>query len=172
MDIFLRFYHVNYNAEVLHTAKHQAKRKKLDFKRFSHPMLSVLEMKGHPEYSESLKEIAIDKMYVMYWLPTQISLYKSFIKKDEIGSICIDATGGLVKTILTMDNSRRVILLYQIETLYDNKSLPLSQFVTEKHDANTLAYWIREWIRVGIPAPKQIVSDCSFATIKCVCISF
>lgn len=50
--------------------------------------------------------------------------------------------------------------------------MPLCQFVTEKHDANTLSYWIREWMRFGIALPKQIVSDFSLALLNASALSF
>lgn len=80
----------------------------------------------------------------MYWLLEQISLYKLFMQNDPFGSICIDATGSLIRSLEVNDNSKkRVILYYQVIT-YQKSSLPLLQFVSEKHDANTLFYWLRQ----------------------------
>lgn len=161
-----------YNADVLYRAKYQEKVNRLDLKNFPHPILSVLEMKSNPDYSESVWEIAIDKMYVMYWTPTQLHMYKQFISENKIKSIAVDATGGLVKAIPTMDQSQRVIFLYQIITSYNNKSSPLAQLITEKHDANTLTFWIREWIKNDLPLPKQIVSDFLIALLNASSLAF
>lgn len=38
----------------------------------AHAMLAVEDLKSHPKYSEALHEIALNKMYVMYWLPVSM----------------------------------------------------------------------------------------------------
>lgn len=92
-------------------------------------------------------------MYVMYWLPEQLHLYKEACKSRKINSISIAATGSLIKPIVKPDGSKGTIFLYQAVAPYNNKVLPLAQMISEKHDANTLTYWLREWIRMGAKIP-------------------
>jgi len=44
--------------------------------------------------------------------------------------------------------------------------------LSEKHDTNMLTYWIREWLRAGVPCPKQVVTDYSLALLNAVALSF
>jgi len=44
--------------------------------------------------------------------------------------------------------------------------------ISEKHDANMLAYWMREWLRSGVPCPKQIVMDFSLALLNAASLAF
>ncbi|CAF4889069.1 unnamed protein product [Pieris macdunnoughi] len=157
---------------VLRNAKYTKNRKDLGLESFSHHILAVENLKTNPKYSEALHEIAFNKMYVMYWLPEQISLYKLFMQKDPIKEIKIDATGSLIQCLSANDNSKRVILYYQVIATYQKSSLPLLQLVSEKHDANTLSYWLREWLRCGINAPKQVVTDFSLALLNAATLAF
>lgn len=44
--------------------------------------------------------------------------------------------------------------------------------ISEKHDVNKLIYWMREWLRSGVPCPKQVVMDFSLALLNAVALSF
>lgn len=108
----------------------------------------------------------------MYWIPTQLHLYKSFQKVDNIGSISMDATGGMVKPIPNPDGSKRVFYLYQAVCGYRGQILPLFQMLSEKHDTNTLTYWMRKWLRSGASVPKQVVVDYSLALLNAASLAF
>lgn len=71
------------------------------------------------------------------------------MKNDNVGSISINATGSLVKPLVKSDGSKIPIFLYQAVTSLNGKILPILQMISEKHDANILAYWMREWLRSG-----------------------
>ncbi|KAK0076091.1 hypothetical protein PV326_011078, partial [Microctonus aethiopoides] len=51
------------NEGTLRNAKYTEKRKELYLKSFSHPMLAVEDLKSNSKYSESLREICLNKMY-------------------------------------------------------------------------------------------------------------
>lgn len=95
-------------------------------------MLAVEDLKSYPKYSESLREICSNKMYVIYWLPEQISLYKLLMRRDPMGSIFIEATGSLIRSLSANDNPKQVISYYQVITSYQKSSLSLFQLVSEK----------------------------------------
>lgn len=57
-----------------------------------------------------------------------------------------------------MDGSKSVVLLNKAVADYNGNTLPIFQLLSEKHDTNTLSYWIREWLRSGVHKPKQIVT--------------
>lgn len=99
-------------------------------------------------------------------------MYKEFIKNNDTGSISIDATGSLVKSLSKPDGSKASILLYQAVASLDGKILPIFQMISERHDTNILTYWMREWRRSSVPCPKQVVTDFSLALLNAVALSF
>lgn len=62
--------------------------------------------------------------------------------------------------------------LYQGVIPFHTKILPVVQLISEKHDTNILAYWLREWLRSGIPCPTDIVTDYALALLNAVCLAF
>lgn len=139
---------------------------------FGDPISSLVELKYSLEFAGSIRQISIDKFYIMYWSPEQIFLYKQFIKCDKIGSISIDATDSLIKSLLKPDNSKTTIFLYQIVASLNGKILPICQMASEKHDANMLTFWMREWLRSSVPYPREVVTDYSLALLNAVSLSF
>lgn len=156
--------------DVARKAKQEAQDKELGLFKVKAALASVWDMKYGQEFNGCIYEIGLDHFYVMYWSPTQLFLYKK--KEDNIGSISIDATGGLVKQIPKPDGSKRVVYLYQAVCGYRKKILPLFQLISEKHDTNTLTYWMREWLRSGGSVPKQVVIDYSLALLNATSLAF
>lgn len=112
------------------------------------------------------------KSYVMYWLPEQLKMYQLFLKSDPIKSISIDGTGSITASLPSVDGSRNPVFIYQAVASYEGQILPLFQMASAKHDANTLGYWMREWIRSGAKAPKEVVTDYSLALLNGVAMAF
>jgi len=67
---------------------------------------------------------------------------------------------------------KRIVYLYQAVCGYRKKILPLFQLISEKHDTNTLTYWMREWLRSGGLAPKQVVTDYSLTLLNATSLAF
>jgi len=44
--------------------------------------------------------------------------------------------------------------------------------LSERHDNNSIYYWLIEWIRDGAPCPKQVVTDMSLALMVAVVRAF
>lgn len=158
--------------EVVRKAKQETRDKDLGLFKVKSALASVWDMKYGLEFNGCIHEISLDKFFVMYWTPTQLYLYKKFLEEDCAGSISIDATGSLPKQIQKPDGSKSVVYLYQAVCGYRQKILPLFQLVSEKHDTNTLNYWIREWIRSGGSPPKQVVTDYSLALLNATSLAF
>jgi len=68
----------------------------------------------------------------MYWLPEQITLNNTFLKKDPVGSVSFDATGSICSSV---EYSEQVIYLYQAD-FFKGKTLPVCQMISSRHDAN------------------------------------
>lgn len=95
-----------FSENVLRKTKQEYRDKELGVESTDNPMLSVLFLKYNQEFAGSIHEIGYDKMYVMYWLPEQMHLYKEACKKRKINNISIDATGSLVRPIMKPDGSK------------------------------------------------------------------
>lgn len=158
--------------EVIRKAKQEARDKDLGLFKVKSALASVWDMKYGLEFNGCIHEIGLDKFYLMYWTPAQLYMYNKFMKENCIKSISIDATGSLVKQIPKPDGSKRVVYLYQAVCGYRQKILPLFQLISEKHDTNTLTYWIREWLRSAGPCPEQVVTDYSLALLNATSLAF
>lgn len=62
--------------------------------------------------------------------------------------------------------------LYQGMIPFHTKILPVVQVVSEKHDANLLIYWLREWLRSGVPCPTEIVTNYALALLNAASLAF
>ncbi|CAH2083795.1 unnamed protein product [Euphydryas editha] len=158
--------------EVVRKAKQETRDKDLGLFKVKSALTSVWNIKYGLEFAGCIHEISLDKFFLMYWTPTQLYLYNKFLKEDYVGIITIDATGSLVKQIPKPDGSKPVVYLYQAVCGYRQKILPLFQLISEKHDTNTLTYWIRGWIRSGGSCSKQVVTDYSRALLNATSLAF
>lgn len=131
-----------YNEEVLRKAKQLEKDRILGLNDVSDPIASIVELKYKPEFAGCIRDIGIDKFFVMYWSNEQIFLYKKLIKQqaDMKSTLSIDATESLIKRITRPDGSSNIIFLYQVVAPFHGKILPICQMISEKHDTNMLSF--------------------------------
>lgn len=52
------------------------------------------------------------------------------------------------------------------------KQYSVSHMLSERHDNNSIYYWLIEWIRDGAPCPKQIITYMSLALMAAVVRAF
>lgn len=142
----------------------------------SDPILALSLLKSEASYKEIIRDIAYDKFFVHYWATTEINSYRMYAKNSNISRITIDATGGVVKRLnLISGRQTSNIFLYQIG-INDAKyrcQFSVGHMLSEKHDHNTISYWLSEWVRSNkITSPKIIVTDQSLALMMAVTKSF
>lgn len=129
-----------YSETVLRKAKQLDADNKLGLGKVS-DLSSILELKYKQEFSSTIREIGIDKFFVIYFTPEQLFLYQQFHKQNKkAGILSIDATGSLIKKIKKPDESTNSIFLYQAVVPFYSKILPILQMISEKHDTNILTY--------------------------------
>lgn len=63
-----------YNESILRKAKQLYNDEKLGLDKISDPIVSVLQLKYKPDLS-SIREIGLDKFFVIYFSPEQLFLY-------------------------------------------------------------------------------------------------
>jgi len=105
-----------------------------------------------------------------------LNVYRKYVKYNKCPTICIDATGSLVKKpyLLLSNRNTKHILLYEI-AIHDKQlasQYSVSHMLSEKHDNNSIRHWLEEWIRDGAPKPKQVVTDMSLALMAAVVKAF
>lgn len=162
-----------YSENVLHKAKQMESDRDLGLRKGIDLHESMHELKYRPEFVGTIREIGNDKFFAMYWSPEQVFLYKKYCKDtSKIGSLSINATGSIVRKIIKPDGSSSTMYLYQDVIPFHTKILSVVQMVSEKHDANLLTYWLREWLRSGVPCSTEIVTDYALALLNAVSLAF
>lgn len=113
--------------------------------------------------------------FLHYWTTTELNLYRIYSKTTNVPTITIDATGGIVRRPILM--SGRItsnIFLYEIGVM-DHKNycqFSVAHMLSERHDNNSIGYWLGEWKKTGVPPPKIIVTDQSLALMMAVIKTF
>lgn len=140
-------------------------------------ILAVCKLKHINPYCHILviKDIGYNRFFVHYWSALEMNVYRQYTQKNELTSICIDATGSLVKKPTLISNRKtKSILQYEIVVHDKNivKQYSLSHMLLERHDNNAIYHWLIEWIRDGAPCPKQVITDMSLALMAAVVRAF
>lgn len=168
-----------YKETVLRKAKQIEKDRNLGLINVSDPVISIGNLKYKTEFAGCIRDIGMDKLFVMYWSNEQIFLYNKFIKQQgnitrhsTKNVLSIDATGSLIRRITRQDGSSNVIFLYQVVAPFNGKILPICQLISERHDTNMLSFWLREWLRTPVPCPPEIVTDYSLALLNAISLAF
>lgn len=66
------------------------------------------------------------------------------------------------------------IFLYEIGVMdYMNKcQFTVAHMLSERHDSNSISFWLSEWVRSNIVVPKIVVTDQSLALMMAVVKTF
>jgi hypothetical protein len=153
---------------VLRKAKQDYKEQELGTKGHGSPINSLVILKYSAKYAGTIHDIGIDKFFVHYYTAAQLLLYKKHTKTNY-SKLSLDATGTLVKKIYrTEEQKSGHIFLYEGVLTSVGRSgppqhIPVVQMLSEKHDTNSIIYWLNEWRRAGAPVPNEVVVDNSAA---------
>lgn len=138
------------------------------------PLRAVYISKYKTPYDQFIKDIGLDKIFIHYWSTMQLHIYNNYCKKTY-SKIAIDATGGVCKKIRKPNGELSgSIFLYDI-TVNDaasKKQFSVCNMLSERNDADSFAYWLRQWIRDGASAPKKITCDMSLALLSAIAKAF
>jgi hypothetical protein len=129
-------------------------------------ILAITIMKETSPYNNILRDIGYDRFFLHYWSTPEVNSYRNYCKNTKTPTISIDATGGLIKNInLISGRQTGSLFLYQICVMdYISKSqFAVAHMISERHDNNSIAHWLSEWVRSGITSPKIVVVDQSLA---------
>lgn len=129
------------------------------------PVIAISKMKrvGRTEDLFTIRNIGYDPFYVQYWSRHQNVVYKKYAGR-ETASLKFDASGGFVSRLKRPDgNDSQHIFLYLGVINSEAGQFSVTQLLTEAHDTGTIQNWLVQWIRSGVPVPKETVADSSRA---------
>ncbi|KAF0703037.1 Uncharacterized protein FWK35_00038829, partial [Aphis craccivora] len=135
------------------------------------PIKSLIELK-YGKYAGSIHTISAAKLFILYWTPSQLVIYKHVQK--SYCRLSIDATGGLIKKI---NRTKQGILsghifLYEAVLNTNSYQVPVTQMVSEQHDTLTIFYWLAQWLKDGVPIPQETTCDYSKALLGAISRAF
>lgn len=164
--------------ETLRQIKHQS-RKSLHF--HENLILSLTCMAFTPPYDKCVRAVSALPFYVYYWTDDQINYYQNCQKTCNFIRVSIDATGSLfckkIRPIVNehteiAEKCQGPIFLYTIMTDTTVKSsVPLGQFISERHTMASISQWLNTWLS-GRKPPNEVVTDDSAALIGAVVKAF
>lgn len=158
---------------------HQAKKQFIDNERGIKPIdrkdifAAIDRLKKNPVYRNSIQMIGKSPFYVIYTTQSQIHCYKEYRRlHKKFSSICIDATGGVVRKIISEHEKSAYIFIYEIVINFNKTSLSVFQILSEKQNADIITLWLQTWIRLVKNPPHEAVSDGARALLNSMSITF
>jgi hypothetical protein len=135
------------------------------------PVISISLLKATPPYNNIIKDIGCDRFFMHYWTTSEVNNYRVYAKQTSVPTISIDTTGSVVKKMLLFSGRQtHNIFLYEIG-VYDRKhqnQFCAAHMLSEKHDNNSISYWLTEWLRDVKSPPLLVVTDQSLALMHAV----
>lgn len=148
------------------TVLRQAKKQFLDDERGVKPVdrkdtfAAIDRLNTDPVYRNSILMIGKAQFFVFYTTQSQMHCYKEYRRLHrKYSSICIDATGGVVRKIVTVGEKSSYIFIYEIVINFNKTSQAIYQMLSEAHDVDIITLWLKRWLRLGAKPPYEAVSD-------------
>lgn len=148
------------NAAVLRKAKEQRLLERHGLS-YANPILNLLQSSKQGKHS-AIHNIGLLDFFCIYWNLEQQLLYRARNKKNSIGFMTIDATGGVIKRY---SNCEPPIFLYQCMYVDNDESIPVFQMVSADHKSMHIAYFLRKIIAKGNKAPRMVVCNFGWAIL-------
>lgn len=160
-----------YGPGAIRKASHEVKYEKLGLKPGVKLFDSLENLKKNVEFNSYFRGIGLDKFYLMYWAPQQVSIHNDIQAKLR-NPLSLDATGSIALKIKRVDGESSDIFLTVLSTYVNKMIVPVAQVMSEKNDTNFLSYWLLEWRKSGAKIPEFVVTDMGKGIKNSVCLSF
>lgn len=132
--------------------------------------LQALSILKSSSMNNVIHNIGLDPIFVHYWTNHQLNIYRRY-KSDAC--VFVDATGSIVSKLRKVDGSlSKHLFLYQCVINCNNGQFSISQMISESHNVNSIHFWLAEWLRSGVPVPKEVVCDSSKALLIAITRAF
>lgn len=138
------------------------------------PVVAISKLKrvGETENKYAIRNIGYDPFIVLYWTNYQKLIYSKYAGKEE-ASLKIDASGKIVSKIRKADQTYGPhVFLYLAVINFSAGQFPVTQMMSEAQDTGTIQHWLTQWIRSGVPPPKETVCDRSRALMTAIIRTF
>lgn len=136
-----------YKFPSLQKARMDAKNKELGI--LKEPLLESLNrIKSNHHHGPNIREIGYNSFFVCWWSPDQIDLQNDIINYLE-NSFSADATGSICTSIKRAGQKSKHNFFTILTTNVENKIVVTCQMLSERNDANIIAYWLRDFLRSG-----------------------
>jgi len=98
-----------------------------------------------------IHNVGLHPIFVHYWTNHQLHIYQKYAIESN-ACVFVDATGSIVKKICHADGSMsKHVFLYQCVINCKNGQFSVCQMLSESHNANSIHFWLAEWLRSGAP---------------------
>lgn len=135
---------------------------------------AIWRINDDPIYKYSIILLSDASFSLFYATPSQVHCYREYRRLHRLySSICIDATGGVVKKFRDGKNKKTSeIFLYQIVINFNHTTQSVYQMLSEEHDAYIITFWLQRWLRLNAKAPREVVCDGSRALLNAISLAF
>lgn len=125
------------------------------------PIIAIakLKMLGDTEQKLALRNIGYDPFVTFFWTNYQNLVYKKYASSEAASK---------ARWIARLS----CFFLYLGVINYLSEQSSVIQMVTEAHDTGTIQNWLTQWIRSGVPPPKETVSDSQRALLTAIVRTF
>lgn len=123
------------------------------------PLSSLITMKSG-SYKNSIHDVGVFPFFAYYLTAQQLHLYAEYVKTNKDAKVVIDATGRVVRNVTRPDGTiSGHIFLYAVVIYWNEQQIIVYQMLSESHDALHIGNWLRYWLFLGAPPPKEATSD-------------
>lgn len=160
-----------YKLTSLQKARADAKNEELGIVKGLNLFESLAYLKANNQYGHYIRDIGFDPFYLFFWSQSQIDIHNDVLK--HLGnSTSSDSTGSICTSIKRPGQKIKHIFLTILMINVEKKSVVTCQMLSEKNDANAIAYWIREFLRSGAEKPLRLVTDKGMGFRNGLCLGF
>jgi hypothetical protein len=129
-------------------------------------------MKSSEKYLGSIEEIGLNPFFVHFCTTDQLRVWNKYCQ-TEYARVVIDASGNVADSLTRPGGLKSGHLFFYCGVSNipggGEGQIPMLQMLSERHNANAIAYWLAEWRRRGATLPDEVVVDDSAALISAVC---
>lgn len=132
--------------------------------------IQLLKYSSSNVFRNNVHDIGLDPFFVHIWNPNHVKIYNLYCK-NTYSRLILDATGKLFQKIpIPCGGTSGHIFLYLGVVRLPGEGeglIPVVQMFSERHNANAIEFWLKEWLRVGeASVPCEVVLDDSAALIS------
>jgi hypothetical protein len=170
---------INPNVPSLTTIRKIRSEKRLELRIKMDEYAALRNLQYHPDFSNVIKCLQTFPRYLnIFWSEEQ----QSIVNNTKQYVLMIDATGSLVQDPLKKELDSYAIKSPSLGPIYfylalmrsheNEKSVPVSQMLSQSHNANTTIQWLSSFADAVKNVPDEVWMDCSSMLMLAACKSY